>query len=333
MKKKKLYTVGIDIGGTTTKIGLVNCNNNKFVLERYVEVDTLQGQNNLDKMLEVIIKEINKFKKEITACGVGVAALINTKDGVVIKAPNVLWSEVNLKKVFHRKINLPIIVENDANVATVGIYHTIIKKKYPNCKNIICLTLGTGIGGGIIIDGKLLMGTSATAAEVGHFVIKVNGEKCGCGSYGCLERFIGARWFIKDIVETLKTSKYDTIIYELVNNDLSLLTPKLLYEAALKKDKFALEQWKKFGKYLAVGVCNLINILNPEIIVFTGGVAKASKFFLPFLKKEIKNYFWPVISKSKYYPAKYVKYIVVADKKIYGVIGAGILAYENFLSL
>lgn len=332
MKNRNSYTVGIDIGGTTTKIGLVLYKNKNFILEKYKEITTLCGERNLEKMLEILANEINKFKN-VSACGVGMAALIRVKDGIIINAPNVLWTKVNLKKKLYEKIKLPVIIENDANVATLGIYNAIIKKKYPEVKNLVCFTLGTGIGGGIIINGKLLEGTSATAAEIGHCIIDINGKKCGCGSYGCVERYIGARWFIEEVIQLLKKTKPSTILYKMVNNDFTLITPKILYEAAQKKDKFSLEQWKKFGEYLGVAVSNLINILNPEMIVFTGGVAKANKFFLPYLKEKVKSSFWPVISGSKYSPLKYIKYVTVADKKIYGVLGAGILAHESFLSL
>lgn len=334
MKKSRVkITLGLDIGGTTTKLGLIKCDFRNFEVVEYSELPTICGEDNLDKMLKVIKKEVEKLRKgrEITCCGIGMAGLVNPKKGIIVYAPNVLWPGVNLKDLFQAELKMPTIVENDANVAAVGIYHKIIKSKYPEIKDIICFTLGTGIGGGIILKGQLLHGNFATAAEIGHMVIDTNGNKCGCGSTGCLERFVGARWFIEDIISFLNKEKPDTIIYKLLNNNINELTPKVLYDAAKNKDEFALKQWKKYGEYLGIAVSNLINIVNPQMIVFTGGVSKASKFFLPYVKQKVKDTLWPAALSSRYAPSKQIKYLVVSDKKIYGVLGAGIVAYENFL--
>ncbi|MCX7956734.1 MAG: ROK family protein, partial [Endomicrobia bacterium] len=167
---------------------------------------------------------------------------------------------------------------------------------------------------------------------IGHMVIDINGKKCGCGSFGCLERFVGARWFTSDVIEFIEKNNPNTILHELVNRDLSAITPKILYDAAEKNDKFALQQWQKYGEHLAVAVSNLINTINPQMIAFTGGVSKASKFFLPHLKEKLKKILWPAITGSKHVIHNKIKYLVVSDRKIYGILGAGILAYENFLT-
>lgn len=331
---KNTFTLGLDIGGTTTKIGLIKCDSLNFEVVEYKEIPTMCGKENLNRMLELIKKEVEQFidKKIVSSCGIGMAGLVNPKKGIVVYAPNVLWPGVNLKKLVQKKLNIPTVLENDANVAAIGIFHKIIKIRYPKVKDMVCFTLGTGIGGGIIINGHLLRGNYVTSAEIGHIVVDVNGDKCGCGSFGCLERFVGARWFIDDIIKILKKEKPKTLLYKLLNNNIHELTPKVLYDAAKNKDRFALEQWKRYGEYIGVAVSNLVNIINPQMIVFTGGVSKASKFFLPFVKQKVKNILWPAALSSRYAPSKQIRYLVVSDKKIYGVLGAGILAYENFLT-
>lgn len=333
-KDKNKFTLGLDVGGTTTKIGLISCDSLSFKVVEYIEIPTICGKENISDMFDSIKKEVDKMRKGrfISCCCIGMAGLVNPKEGIVVYAPNVLWSGVNLKEIAQNKLKMPTIVENDANVAVVGIYHKVVKPKHPEIKDIVCFTLGTGIGGGVILQGHLLRGNFVTAAEIGHIVIDINGKKCGCGSWGCLERFVGARWFIDEIKEILIKEKPSTILYKLLNNDISKLTPKVLYDAAINKDEFALNQWKRYGEYLGIAVSNIVNIVNPQMIIFTGGVSKASKFFLPFIKQKVKDTLWPAASFSKYAPSKNIKYLVVSDKKIYGVLGAGILAYESFLA-
>ncbi|MFN3550366.1 MAG: ROK family protein [Endomicrobiia bacterium] len=333
---KQNYVLGIDIGGSEVKFGVVRFTDNNFELLKVYSISTLKGKQNIDIMLRKILDEIVYIKdkfRNISCCGVGVAGIVDHKKGVVIMAPNVMWANFNLKKFFEEKIKLPVIIDNDANVASVGIYYSEILKKYPETKNIICFTLGTGIGGSVIVDREVLHGWNTSATEFGHITIDpYTDKKCGCGNYGCLERFIGARWFVNNISEEIKNNKVKTLISELVNNDLSKITAEIVYKSAVKKDKFAIEQWKVFGKYLGIAVGNLINIFNPQVVVFTGGVAKAYRFFLPYVKKEVKLRLWPEVKFNKKYSlSDNVKYYICLSYKNYGVLGAAILAYNTYL--
>ncbi len=331
---KQEYILGIDIGGTETKFGVVKVlSNNKFLLEYFNSIPTKTGMKNFQLMLKNIKNEVENIKDKypsIKCCGVGVAAMVDYKNGVVINAPNVMWQNLPLKNSLEKVLNLKVIVDNDANVATLATYHIEILGKYPEAKNVVCFTLGTGIGGGVIVDGKLIHGNLGTAGELGHITINPDGELCGCGNRGCLERYIGARWFVKSVIEEIKTKKPKTILYKLVNNKIEEITPKILYEASQKKDKFALKQWEKYGKYLGIGVSILLNILNPEIIVLTGGVSSAYKYFLPYTKKEVIERFWPVVKIKHYNHAKNIIYHISKGQE-YGVKGAAILAYDTFL--
>jgi len=329
------YAIGIDIGGTETKFGIIKCEDkNNFILEHWWSIKTICGQKNAEYMLDVIVNEVEKIKNlrsiKFDVCGVAVAALLDFYKGHIIYAPNLMWRNLKLKNLLEKKLGLPVIIDNDANIATLGIFYSKIKHKYPKVKNIVCFTLGTGVGGGVVYKGELLHGEIFSATELGHITVEPDGELCGCGNRGCLERYIGARWFVNNIIKELKKKKVKTIIYKLVNNNLADLNTKILYDAAEKNDKYSLHKWKLFGKYLGIAISNLVNIFAPEVIVFTGGVANAYKFFLPYTIQEVKNRVWPIIKDVKHPLLQNMKYEVVAGQN-YGVIGAGILAIKSFL--
>lgn len=331
---KTKVAIGIDIGGTETKFGIIKCvDENNFVLEDSWTMKTIRGQNNVEKMIDLIVeqvKRINKLRKDVKACGIAIAGLLDFYSGYVIYAPNIMWENLSIKSLFEKKFSLPTVIDNDANLATLGIYYAKIKTKYPYVQNMVCFTLGTGIGGGVIYKGELLYGRAFSATELGHIVVETEGNACGCGNRGCLESYIGARWFIHNIIRELKSRKIKTILYRLLKNNLDSMDTKILYEAAKRGDEYSLEKWRMYGKYLGVVVSNLVNIFAPEFVVLTGGVANAHKFFLPTTIQEVKNRVWPVIKESKHPFLRDIKYKVVKGQH-YGVIGAGILAIKSFL--
>jgi glucokinase len=332
---KNKYAIGIDIGGTETKFGIIKYKDKtNFVLEHWWSIKTFCGQKNVEHMLDTIVNQVKRIKKlksiKFDVCGVAVAALLDFYNGDIIYAPNLMWEKFELKNLLEKKLGLPVVVDNDANLATLGIFYDKIKSEYPKVQNIICFTLGTGIGGGVVYQGELLHGGTFSAAELGHITVEPEGDFCGCGNKGCLERHIGARWFIENIIKELKNKKVKTILYKLVNNKLNNLTTKNLYVAAEKNDKYSLDKWKLYGKYLGIAISDLINIFAPEIVVFTGGVANAYKFFLPYTINEVKNRVWPVIKNVQHPLLQNIKYEVVAGQH-YGVTGAGILAIKTFL--
>lgn len=330
---KTKYVLGIDIGGTETKIGVVKClSKTQFSLEMLKSIPTICGQQNINKMIKDIFDEIETMKlhyPKVESCGVAVAGLVDYKNGVVIYAPNIFWRNLKLKNIIEKKLKMSVVIDNDANLATLAVYHNEILPKYPKVKNVVCLTLGTGIGGGIILNGELYHGSNGTAAELGHVIVEpFSNKQCGCGNKGCVERFIGARWFIEDIISLLKKEKPKTILYKLLDNKLNNLTPKILFEAAQKNDKFSLQQWRYYGRYLGIAISSVINVLNPEVIVFTGGVSLAYKYFIQEVKKEVKTRIWPIIERNN--PVGTIKWYI-AKSKNQGVLGAGILAYKTFL--
>lgn len=155
------YAIGIDIGGTETKLGIVKCKDEThFVLENWWSIKTICGQKNAEYMLDTIIKQVKEIKKlksiKFEVCGIAVAALLDFYNGNIIYAPNLIWENFKIKNLLEKKLGLPVVVDNDANIATLGIFYNKIKIKYPEVKNIVCFTLGTGIGGGVVYQGELL---------------------------------------------------------------------------------------------------------------------------------------------------------------------------------
>ncbi|MFH0947548.1 MAG: ROK family protein [Elusimicrobiota bacterium] len=290
--------IGVDIGGTKVLIALVDENG---VFKKSVRFPTADG--NSKEVSEKIITEIKKFGGDISAVGISIAGDVNNKDGVLRYSPNLpKWTNVPLKKYFEKKLNIPTVVENDANCAAYGSFVIDGEEKH---KNFITVTLGTGIGGGIIIDGKLYRGSTGTAGEIGHITINPDGPKCNCGNCGCLEAYIGT----KGIIDMATNSG-------LKNKN---ITVKIIAQMARKGDNRALEVYKKFSEYLAAGVGSLINIFNPDMITFAGGVSNnwdlvEKRFFDELKKRTFKTSF------------EHVKIIKSKNHENLGVIGAALLA-------
>lgn len=261
------YYLGVDIGGTKIKAGIVTKN---FQIIKDYSIDFKKGspKKNLERLFETISKD---FKiNTLNSVGIGVAGDIDSKNGVVRFSPNLNWQNINLKQIISKITNFKkIFIDNDANCAAWGCFLLDFNQKI---KNLIAITLGTGIGGGIIINGKVYRGRNGSAGEIGH--IKINNKKrCSCGSYGCVEAYIGTKGLLQLTKQKLKKSK--SMILKLSKK----IVPETIAKACQKKDKIATEILQIYGYYLGILVGNLINIFNPDAIVFTGGIAGAYNFF------------------------------------------------------
>ncbi len=325
-----IYSIGIDIGGTEIKSGVIEKLKTGYKLVIQDSYSTPYGKEKIKDLVKLVHEIVDKYIDlfpEISCVGIGIAGLIEIKTGKIIFAPNLDWENVELKKML--KFSVPVLIDNDANIAALGVCKHELKDRY---KNVVCFTLGTGIGGGIVIDRKIYYGNIGIAGELGHITLFPDGEKCNCGNRGCIERYIGQRWFIESVKDKLKNYKRSTKIFDLINNNLDNLTPEVLYLAAEKNDIFARQQWAIYGKYLGVIVADIINILNPEVVVFTGGIANAHKYFLPFVKKEVFvrcRRLFTCLGEKSYRSKKVVRYYISSNSKNLGVIGAGIVALEN----
>ncbi len=292
--------VGLDLGGTLIKVGLVN-EKGKILKKEQLPTLGKKGKRTVLSQMEKGVKFALKGEKNVFGIGIGTPGLVD-KNGKVFSAPNLPdWDNLPLKKLFQDKFHLPVVVENDVNTITSGEYLYGAGKGY---KNIICITLGTGLGGGMILDGKLFRGSKLSATEIGHIPICFDGPKCNCGNVGCIERYVGAEYISQIARDAIKKGRKSKI-KEIIKGDLKKITPRVISQAYQKGDSLAKEIWEKVGLYLGTMLSGMINLLNPEIIIIGGGIAQAGKPLFDSVDKEIKKRAFPLLVKDvKVVPAK-----------------------------
>lgn len=265
-------TIGIDIGGTRIKAAIVN-EDGTLVNKSIVETNSSEGYSLLLRQIANIIYSLRDEASEcVTAVGTGVAGLMDSKNYRIITAPNVkVISGRALATDLAKVIDMPVVMDNDANVMAIGEGCCGAGR---NSKHYIAITLGTGVGGAVISDGQLVRGFAGGGGEVGHIPISIEGPACGCGSFGCLEAYIGHAGIINYINKTFPTLKQKSI--------------KSLNQMAIEGDKEALQVFTYIGSTLAVGLAGLINVFNPEIIIIGGGISAAENLLFDPLWKELK---------------------------------------------
>jgi len=207
---------------------------------------------------------------------------------------------LNLKKIVEEKFSIPVKVENDAKAFAWGEYKFGAGKGF---KNIICITLGTGVGGGVILDGKLLRGNKYSAVEMGHIPICYKGPKCNCGNIGCIERYVGAKYIVETAKKKLKGR--ESLIRGIVGGNLAKITPKTISDAYRRGDELAEEVWLEIGNYLGAFFSGLVNLLNPQVIIIGGGIAQVGNILFSTIKKTIDERSFSLLAKDvKVIPAK-----------------------------
>ncbi|MBN1405934.1 MAG: ROK family protein [Candidatus Omnitrophica bacterium] len=288
MKNKK-YIIGADIGATFVKIGAVD-KSGKVIRRSSFSTGDFPSKKEFIKALSdcisIIIKSLGVPKSRITGLGIGVPGTVDYKNGIVHGLTNIKgWKEVPLRKILQGIFKFPVCIDNDANAFAKG---ELTWGSARNTRNAICVTLGSGVGGGIIINGELYRGSNYAAGEIGHMCIDLKGQKCACGNTGCLETFVGNAYIVKRAVNLIKKGA-KTSLKSAAAGDLSRITPQMITEAAVKNDKFSVKIWEETGVYLAIGLSGAVNMINPEKIIIAGGISKAGKFIFAPLKKELKK--------------------------------------------
>jgi glucokinase len=308
----KLY-LGIDLGGTQVKLAVVSAKG------EILETNTFP--NNAGSIPEKILGEIvahaqrmKNFKK-LAGTGIGVAGDIDQSKGVVRFSPNLTaWRNIPLRTMLQRRLPHPINIDNDANVAALGAYWLEAKGKV---KNLVCVTLGTGVGGGLVCEGKLYRGTTGSAGEIGHMVLDPNGPQCNCGSRGCIERYVGAPYLSLEAQELVKGGK-SKIMHKLVGGNISAITPAVIAEAANMGDTIAGNIWRQAGERLGIVLAGVINLVNPEIIVLAGGVSRAGNLILKPIKDTVNE-------RAFRTPVRACRIIISRYDQKLGVVGAALL--------
>jgi glucokinase len=274
MSKKTKYVLGVDLGGTNIKLGLVS-REGKLGKKISIPSEAAQGP---DKVVSQIKKGIYKMASEsgvkFQGIGIGAPGVVSIEKGTVENPPNFPgWEKVNLGKIIKKEFKTEVVVENDANAAAIGELIFGAGKKYDS---FVMITLGTGVGGGIIINRKLYRGEFGAAGEIGHMSIDMNGPPCKCGSYGCIETYIGNNYLV-DRVKNQIASFPDSKIWQLVNNDLEKLTPADIQNAMEEGDEFAKSVMKQMGLQLGVVLASVSNLLDISTFIIGGGVAGFGK--------------------------------------------------------
>ena len=277
--------LGIDIGGTNVKMALVSPAGT--VLTRgLIETAVERGPEDVFKRIALAVPSLLTGGRRLVAAGVGCAGLIDAGKGVLLTSPNFPdWREVPIRRIAGRVFGVQTVVDNDANAAAYGEYRAGAGRGY---KNVICITLGTGVGGGIISDGRVLRGGHNYAGEIGHVGINMDGPLCKCGNRGCLEAYIGKRALVRSARAKLKTSG-GRILGRLSSRQLRSLTPRMIQEAAWQGDRTARAVFDEAADYLGSGIAALVNLLNPDVVAIGGGVSGAFELLEVRLKKVVQT--------------------------------------------
>lgn len=279
MKQKTGSVIGIDIGGTNIKLGTVTPAG-KITVRKQLETRVELGPEPTIERLALTIQALSKRTK-ISGVGIGIAGLIDHTLGIVRIPPNLPgWDGVRLKDTIEQKTGLPVHVGNDVNACVMGeLYFGAGKGN----ADVFCLTLGTGVGGGIISDGRLIFGANDAAGEIGHTIIEPDGPRCKCGNDGCLERLVGAEYIVERAIAELKTRK--SSILDLALGDTTIITPRIISRAAQQGDEVAREIVETIGFYVGLAIVNVVHLLDPAVVVIGGGIAKAGKMLLDSIQK------------------------------------------------
>ena len=316
---EKHYTIGIDLGGTNVKLALlknVNCIVQKAVIETCKHEGKAKLITEIAKTIKQFIKDNKLTKNMIAGIGIGVAGPINFDRGFVHNLTNIKgWKNTPLRQILTKRVGIKTFVDNDVNVVTLG---ELVYGAGKGFRDILCVTLGTGVGGGIVLNGHLYRGPNFTAGEIGHIPINITGKKCNCGGIACVERYVGNKFIIQRAKELVKNDK-KSLILKYANNKPSKITPKIISQAANTKDKTALLIWQETGNYLGIALSGLVNTFNPELIIIGGGVAKAGKPLFDSIRKTIKL-------RAMKNPASFVKIVPALLGEEAGIIGASVLA-------
>ena len=297
---EKKYSIGVDLGGTNIVSAIVNYQG-KIVNSLKVPTLAERGKEaTVKRIIETIHKNIvqsSVVPEDIIGIGIGAPGPLDIKRGIINFAPNLPgWRDVPLRKILEDEFNMKVVLENDANAAAWGERCFGIGR---GVDNLVCFTLGTGIGGGIIIDGKIYHGNNYGAAELGHMTVNKDGPRCNCGNYGCLEAYSSATGIKNRIKNRIKEGiKSKFLNFDNDDELFESLRLKSIFETARKGDKLTSDIVEEAISYLGVAIANIANILNPEMVVLAGGITNEGDKLLIPLKKEVEKRTLPSNYKS-----------------------------------
>lgn len=280
--------LGLDLGGTNM-VGAALTADGELLARCKIPTEAEGGPIHvIDRMatcLSDVLSQSGRPREDVLAAGIGSPGPLNPETGVVYTTPNLPgWKEVHVADELHKRLGIPVFVDNDANSAAYGEYWLGAGREF---KDVICLTLGTGIGGGIILNNELLHGVDGSAAEIGHMTIEMNGRKCGCGNHGCLEAYASATGIVNRTRDAIQSGE-KTVLTQMVP-DLSKLTSKDVSTAMEQGDDLARRIIVETGEILGVGIATLVNLLNPQVVVLCGGVSAVGEPLFEPIRRTVKK--------------------------------------------
>ncbi len=308
------YCFGVDVGGTTVKLGYFDLDGN---IQDKWEIPT-RTENNGENIIPDIagsilvkMKQNGIEKKDVAGVGLGVPGPVK-EDGTVLVAVNLGWGKFNPNNQLSELLGIPVKTGNDANVAALG---EMWKGGGKGHKNMVAVTLGTGVGGGIIVDGHVICGSNGAGGEIGHIHLEDNEtEECGCKGHGCLEQYASATGIVRIANKKLADSSKDSILRK------EEITAKSVWDAVKMEDELAIEVAKIYGEYLGKGLACVANVVNPDIFVIGGGVSKAGRVVIDYMEPHFKKYAFP--------GAKNVEFALATLGNDAGIYGSAKLVLE-----
>lgn len=283
-----MFRVGVDLGGTNIVAAVVD--------DRYRVISRVSSRTMLPRDAESISDDIAKDvfaavekaglkMEDITSFGIGSPGVVNVDEGIVIRASNLDFTKVPLRQILYEKTGKVFCCENDANAAAYGEY---IAGAGRGTKNFLALTLGTGIGGGVIIDGKIYVGAGYAGGEFGHSVIIQNGEPCTCGRRGCFEAYASANALIRDAKRAMQKNP-DSLLWKLAQQNPERVDGKVVFDARDEGDTTAAEVLRQYIAYLGTGIANFIRIFQPEILCIGGGISNQGQSLIDEIEETMKE--------------------------------------------
>ncbi len=281
--------IGIDLGGTGIAVGIVD-ETGTIIQKGSVPTLAMRPYQEIVKDMAAIsletLRQAGLTLDDVHSIGIGIPGIANSDTGIVVFCTNLSWHDVPLREEIQKYINKPVFIDNDATVAG---YAESVAGVGAGCHSSVFLTLGTGVGGGIVMGGKPWSGFHNIGSEIGHITLEIDGEPCTCGNRGCLERYCSATAVIRMARQALLVHP-ESLMMTMCGGNLENVNAKLVFDAARENDETALKIFRRYVKYLAQGINTIIAFLDPEVIVLGGGVSKAGDFLLDAVRAEMPQY-------------------------------------------
>ncbi len=304
------YYAGIDLGGTFIKCGIID-EEGKLIAKDKIPTEKENGfQYIANKMSDLALSLANKMNVKLHGIGIGSPGTVNSQKGVIVYSNNLDWDNVPLAELIKQRINLPVKVTNDANAAAIGEQFCGAGKEY---SDMILITLGTGVGSGIVIEGKLFEGYRSAGAEIGHSVIHVGGEKCTCGRRGCFEAYASATALIRQTRRAMERN-HNSAMWRLCDR-LENVNGRTAFDGLRDGDKTAKRVVNTYIRYLAEGIANLCNEFRPQAVLLGGGICAEGDTLLRPLKKLVNE---RLFGGTKYAPVQLLTASLGNDAGVYG---------------